>query len=80
MSVAGAVLLPGSPPGTFRIATAAEADDLLDSPFVLIGTVDEMAGQILHSRERYGFTHFTVHAPYRETFGEVIGRVRALAG
>ncbi len=130
VSVAGAVQLPGKPPGTFRIATATEADDrvafararagdrvddiewhtllqavvetddragtaaalaerfehtvgaddLLDSPFVLIGTVDEMAGQILRSRERYGFTHFTVHAPYREIFGAVIGRVRALAG
>lgn len=130
VSVAGAVQLSGRPPGTFRIGTAAEADDrvafareqaggragdiewhtllqvvvetndrtgtaaalaeqsegtveaddLLDSPFVLFGSVDEMAEQILRSRERFGFSHFTVHAPYREVFARVIGRVRALSG
>jgi len=127
VSVAGAVRLRGRPPGSFRIGTAAEADervafaraqagdradriewhtllqavvetddrdaaaaalaarfggtvaaaDLLDSPFVLIGTVDEMAEQLLRSRDRFGFTHFTVHAPYREVFGAVIARVQA---
>ncbi|MEU5840476.1 TIGR03621 family F420-dependent LLM class oxidoreductase [Rhodococcus sp. NPDC047139] len=128
VSVAGVFQIAGRPPGTFRIATAAETDervafarsraaervddiewhtllqavvetddraataaelaarfdrsigaeDLLDSPFVLIGTVDEMAHQLVHSRDRYGFTHFTVHAPYRELFSDVIARVRAL--
>ncbi|WP_068162226.1 TIGR03621 family F420-dependent LLM class oxidoreductase [Rhodococcus phenolicus] len=51
--------------------------DLLDTPFVLIGTVEEMAAQILDARVRYGFTHFTVHAPYRDVFARVIARVRA---
>ncbi|WP_420749602.1 TIGR03621 family F420-dependent LLM class oxidoreductase [Rhodococcus sp. O3] len=50
--------------------------DLLDTPFLLIGTVEEMATQILNARDRYGFTHFTVHAPYRDVFARVIARVR----
>ncbi|MDV2475795.1 TIGR03621 family F420-dependent LLM class oxidoreductase [Rhodococcus zopfii] len=125
VSVAGAYQVPGRPPGTFRIGSAAEADerirftracagpradhiewhtlvqmvietddrraaaaaaaerlgirvgDLLDTPFVLIGTVEEMAAQILTARDRYGFTHFTVHAPYRDVFARVIAQVRA---
>ncbi|WP_241384350.1 TIGR03621 family F420-dependent LLM class oxidoreductase [Rhodococcus sp. CH91] len=128
VSIAGVFQIPGRPPGTFRLATAVEADervafararagaraddvewhtllqavvetedraataaalaarfdhaidaaDLLDSPFVLIGTIDEMARRIVRNRERYGFTHVTVHAPYRDVFAEVVTRVRAL--
>ncbi|RVW10079.1 TIGR03621 family F420-dependent LLM class oxidoreductase [Prescottella agglutinans] len=130
VGVAGAVQIPGRPPGTMRLATAAETDervrftraqagaraadaewqalvqavietddrrsaagelaaslggvmterDLLDTPFVLVGTVDEMARQILTNRERYGFTHYTVHQPHAEAFAPVIARVRALEG
>ena len=50
--------------------------DLLDTPFLLIGTVEEMAAQILNARDRYGFTHFTVHDPFRDVFARVIARVR----
>jgi probable F420-dependent oxidoreductase len=55
------------------------ADELLDCPFVLLGTVDEIAEQILRNRDRYGFTYYTVHAPFAEEFAPVIARVRALA-
>ncbi|RVW01226.1 TIGR03621 family F420-dependent LLM class oxidoreductase [Rhodococcus xishaensis] len=128
VGVAGAVQLPGQPPGTMRLATAAETDerirftreqaggraaqlewqalvqavvetddrtaaaaelaagfgglispeDVLDTPFVLLGTYDEMARQILTNRERYGFTHYTVHEPHAAAFAPVISRVRAL--
>jgi probable F420-dependent oxidoreductase len=62
-----------------RFGTPMSEDDLLESPFVLIGSVEEMAAQILHNRERYGFTYYTVHGPFMETFAPVIERVRALA-
>jgi probable F420-dependent oxidoreductase len=55
-------------------------DDLLETPFMLIGTVEELAEQILRGRERYGFTYYTVHAPYMDAFAPVIERVRAIAG
>ena len=54
------------------------AEEILDNPFLLVGTVEEMAEQIIRNRARYGFTYYTVHEPYLDTFAPVIGRVRAL--
>jgi hypothetical protein len=54
-------------------------EELLDTPFVLIGTEEEMAAQILRNRERFGFTYYTVHGPYMDAFAPVLERVRALA-
>jgi probable F420-dependent oxidoreductase len=125
VGIAGTRQVAGQPPGTFRLCTAAEADDLvafarscagpravewqvlvqlvrvtddrravaaelaeqfgpgmsaadiLQTPFLLIGTVDEIAAQVIAGRERYGFTYYTVHGPYAEEFAPVIERVRA---
>jgi probable F420-dependent oxidoreductase len=52
-------------------------DDALESPFLLIGTVDEIAAQLRGSRERWGYSYITVHQPYMRTFGPVISRLRA---
>ncbi|GGI91049.1 LLM class F420-dependent oxidoreductase [Saccharopolyspora subtropica] len=61
-----------------RFGSAMSVDELLDTPFALIGSVDELADQVLRNRERYGFTHYTVHGPYMDTFAPVIRRVREL--
>ncbi|MCW2860032.1 MAG: 5,10-methylene tetrahydromethanopterin reductase [Actinoallomurus sp.] len=53
-------------------------DELLDTPFVLIGTVEQMAERILRDRERFGFSYYTVHGPFMEAFAPVIERVREL--
>jgi probable F420-dependent oxidoreductase len=127
VGIAGTRQVAGQPPGTFRLCTAAEADDLvafarsyagrravewqvlvqlvritddrravaaelaeqygpgmsaldvLQTPFLLIGTVDEIAAQVLAARQRYGFTYYTVHGPFAEEFAPVIERVRASA-
>jgi probable F420-dependent oxidoreductase len=127
VGIAGTRQVAGQPPGTFRLCTAAEADDLvafarscagpravewqllvqlvrvtddrraaaaalaeqygpgmsaldiLQTPFLLIGTVDEIAAQVLLGRQRYGFTYYTVHGPFAEEFAPVIERVRASA-
>jgi len=126
VAIAGAYQVEGRPPGTFRLATAAEAEErvrfaraqageradqiewhalvqmvvetndrrataeklaerfgpalgveeILETPFLLIGTVDEMAEQLARNRERYGFTYLTVHEPYLETFAPVIERLK----
>jgi probable F420-dependent oxidoreductase len=51
-------------------------DELLDTPFVLIGTVEQMAEQIVRNRERFGFTYYTVQAPFMDGFAPVVERVR----
>jgi probable F420-dependent oxidoreductase len=126
VAVGGLFQRAGSAPGTFRMGTAAEADEriafirslagsradqlelhvlvqgvvitddrraaarelveeqapqltvdeLLETPFVLIGTVDEIAAQVRERRERYGFSFITVHEPYMTAFGQVIERLR----
>ncbi|MEE2056357.1 TIGR03621 family F420-dependent LLM class oxidoreductase [Rhodococcus artemisiae] len=63
-----------------RTGLEMPVDRLLDSPFLLIGTVEEMARQILDNRDRLGLSHYTVHAPYREAFAPVMARTRTLAG
>ncbi|MEO6504177.1 MAG: TIGR03621 family F420-dependent LLM class oxidoreductase [Jatrophihabitantaceae bacterium] len=52
-------------------------DELLESPFALIGTLDEIAGQLRESRDRYGFSFITVLEPNMMAFGPVIERFRA---
>jgi hypothetical protein len=50
---------------------------VLERPFLLIGTLDQMAEQITRDRDRYGFTYLTVHDPYMDAFAPVIERLRA---
>jgi probable F420-dependent oxidoreductase len=53
--------------------------ELLETPFLLIGTVDEIADQLRERRERYGFSFITVHEPYMAAFGPVVEQLRAQA-
>lgn len=138
VGLAGAYQVKGQPPGTFRLGTAAEADErsafakgcagdragdiewhllvqavivtddrraaaeqlaaehrshfealgvaeesvvltadaALETPFLLIGTPDEMVGQLRRGRERWGHSYITVHEPYMRTFAPVIERLR----
>jgi probable F420-dependent oxidoreductase len=70
-----------------RLAVAAEAlaedpdemmsaEEYLQSPFILIGTIDEIAAKILQHRDRYGFTYYTVHGSFAEEFSQVISYIR----
>jgi probable F420-dependent oxidoreductase len=51
-------------------------DEALATPYLLIGTPDEIAAQLLRSRERWGFSYVTVHEPYMRAFVPVIERLR----
>jgi probable F420-dependent oxidoreductase len=127
VAIAGAYQVKGKPPGTFRLATATEADErvrfvreragersgqiewhvliqmvvqtdnrlatakdlsaelgtdvpldaVLETPFLLFGTVEEMAEQLVRHRDRYGFSYITVHEPYLEAFAPVINCLRS---
>ncbi len=62
-----------------RFGNLMSTDEILATPFVLIGTIEQMAEQILRNRERYGFTYYTVHGPYADTFAPVIERVHTIS-
>jgi probable F420-dependent oxidoreductase len=51
------------------------AEQVLETPFLLIGTAAEIAEQLVSRRERFGFSFITVHEPYMETFAPVIERL-----
>jgi probable F420-dependent oxidoreductase len=51
-------------------------EEILESPFVLIGTIDQMAEDLLRHRERWGFSYFTIFEPYQSAFAPVVGRLR----
>ncbi|MEV5650265.1 TIGR03621 family F420-dependent LLM class oxidoreductase [Nocardia sp. NPDC052254] len=51
-------------------------EEVLELPTMLIGTAEEMAAQLLESRERFGFSYVTVLEPALESFADVIARLR----
>ncbi|MEV0699709.1 LLM class F420-dependent oxidoreductase [Saccharopolyspora sp. NPDC050389] len=63
-----------------RYGSMMTAEELLETPFAFIGSVEQIADQVLRNRERYGFTYYTVHEPYMDAFAPVIKRVRAIIG
>jgi probable F420-dependent oxidoreductase len=52
------------------------ADEVLETPQVLAGTLDQIVERVLALRERFGFTYFTVFEPFMETFAPVIAALR----
>ena len=67
-----------------REGTAARAaarsgmavSDVLKTPYLLMGTVDEMVDHLLECRDRWGISYFSVREI--ENFAPVIGRLRNL--
>ncbi|MGW3473457.1 hypothetical protein ACWDKQ_34530 [Saccharopolyspora sp. NPDC000995] len=49
-----------------------------ETPFAFIGSVEQIADQVLRNRGRYGFTYYTVHASHMDAFAPVIEQVRAI--
>jgi probable F420-dependent oxidoreductase len=47
-------------------------DEILDSPFVLIGTIDQIVHDLLARRARWGFSYFTIFEPYLSAFAPVV--------
>ncbi|MEZ5228173.1 MAG: TIGR03621 family F420-dependent LLM class oxidoreductase [Acidimicrobiales bacterium] len=55
----------------------APTDVVLDSPYLLIGTIEELVDQLVANRERWGFTSYVVRAPAIDAIAEVIDRIGA---
>ncbi len=59
------------------VASGMQLDpaDVLDMPHFLVGTIDEIAGQLLARRERYGFSYVVVPGAMAEQLQPVVERL-----
>ena len=55
--------------------TQLTADEILQNPYVLIGTVEQMVEDVLARRERWGISYYTVQGPYLDFFAPVVARL-----
>jgi probable F420-dependent oxidoreductase len=55
--------------------TELTPDEILQSPYVLIGTVDQMVEDLLARRERWGISYYAIFEPYLEAFAPVVARL-----
>ncbi|KLO33670.1 TIGR03621 family F420-dependent LLM class oxidoreductase [Mycobacterium haemophilum] len=55
------------------------AEEILQLPQIYLGTVTQMAQHLRDSRDRYGFTHYTIQQPNLDSFAPVIARTSARA-
>jgi len=49
--------------------------DILESPYVLVGTVDQQVEDLLARRARWGISYYVVFEPYMEVFAPVVARL-----
>jgi hypothetical protein len=50
-------------------------DEILESPYVLIGTVDQMIEDLQECRKRWGISYYVVFEPYVDAFAPVVTRL-----
>ena len=51
------------------------ADDILQSPYVLVGTAEEMSEDLQVRRDRWGLSYYIVHEPYLDDVAPVVARL-----
>jgi probable F420-dependent oxidoreductase len=49
--------------------------EVLESPYVLIGTVDQQVEDLHARRERWGISYYVIFEPYMETFAPVVAKL-----
>lgn len=50
-------------------------EEILEAPYTLIGTVDEMVEALQARRDRWGISYFVTFEPYLEAFAPVVARL-----
>jgi len=55
--------------------TQLSPEEILQSPYVLIGTVDQMVEDLQVRRERWGISYYVVFEPYMDAFAPVVARL-----
>jgi probable F420-dependent oxidoreductase len=51
------------------------ADEILQSPYLLVGTVKQMVEDLEARRERWGISYYGIHEPYLDAFAPVVARL-----
>lgn len=51
------------------------ADEFLQSPYVLIGTIDQMVTDLQARRQRWDISYYVIHEPYLDAFAPVVARL-----
>ena len=64
--------------GQFVMDGEVTVDDLLDSPYLLFGTVDEIAEHLVHVREEAGASYIGVFPHLVDAFEPVLDRLRGV--
>jgi len=54
------------------------ADEFLQSPYVLIGTVDQMVADIEARRQRWDISYYVTQEPYLDTLAPIVARLTGL--
>src|SRR5262249_47655664 len=55
--------------------SALSVEDVLASPFVLLGSVDQMVEQLQAQRERWGISYYVVQEPWAAALAPVVARL-----
>lgn len=50
-------------------------EEILDSPYVLIGTVEQMIAELDARRRRWGIAYYTIREPYVDAFAPIVARL-----
>ena len=53
-------------------------DEVLSSPYMLIGSVAAIVEQIVQRREDLGISYYVVFEPHLETFASVLERLKGV--
>ena len=55
--------------------TQLTVDEILQSPYVLIGTVEQIIEDLHAYRQRWGISYFIIFEPYMDIFGPIVSRL-----
>jgi len=55
--------------------TGLSVEEILEAPYVLIGTVDEMVEALYARRERWGLSYFVTFEPYLDVFAPIVAKL-----
>ena len=58
-----------------KLGTPMTPADVLAAPYALVGTVEEIADEVLAHQERWGFSSYVVREPAVEAIAAVIARL-----
>ena len=58
-----------------RVWPQLSAADILENPYVLVGTVDQIVQDLCARRARWGISYYVVHEPYMDVFAPVVTRL-----